>query len=69
MMPTVKILVVSVSQRRGRNKQEDHGGLEGSESTLCDTVLVDAYSTFIWAHRMHAKREPDIHGLQALSDK
>lgn len=45
------------------------GDLEGSDIALCDTVVVDAYSTFIWAHRMHAKSKPDVHSLQALSDK
>lgn len=36
------------------------GDLEGSDTALCDTVVVDAYSTFIWAHRMHAKGKPDV---------
>lgn len=45
------------------------GDLESSDTALCDIVVVDAYSTFIWAHRMHAKSKPDVCSLQALSDK
>lgn len=43
--------------------------MEGSDTVLCDTVVVDAYNMFIWAHRMHAKSKPDVHSLQALSEK
>lgn len=39
------------------------GDLEGSDTALCDMVVVDAYSTFIWAHRMHAKSKPDVRSL------
>ena len=45
------------------------GDLEGSDTALCDTVVVVSYSTFIWAHRMHAKNKHDVHSLQALSEK
>lgn len=37
------------------------GDLEGCESNLCDTVVVDA---FLGAHRLHAKSKPDIHSPQ-----
>lgn len=45
------------------------GDLEGSDTTLCDTVVVVAYSPFIWAHRMPAKSKPDVRSLQSLSDQ
>ena len=59
-------------QRSGRGKDEQvgHRGFGGSETTLCDTVMVDTcHYTFAHTHRMpNTKRDPGVNrGLWVMT--
>ena len=58
-----------VFRGQGRGRDELAEGFQSRETTLCDTIMVDAHHfTFVQAHRMYnTKSEPSCK-LQTLGD-